>query len=131
MQTFYSCRCSSVVFLRPLFAPALVLVIALTSVGAADTVAQAGDSATNKSDLSSSNFKKSGERFLPGEEVVTPTGRKLKVWSSEGPVKVNPAPEPFCTGGDKSSECGQAKELQPTLGGVVVDTRRIERGKGK
>ncbi|MCB0344692.1 MAG: hypothetical protein KDD66_06230 [Bdellovibrionales bacterium] len=42
----------------------------------------------------SSNFKKT-ERFLPGEEVVTPTGKKMKVWSTEGPVPVSKAPEPF------------------------------------
>lgn len=34
-------------------------------------------------------------RYLPGEEVVTPTGKKVKVWSTEGPVSVSPAPEPF------------------------------------
>lgn len=32
---------------------------------------------------------------LPGEEVVTSTGKKMKVWSTEGPVKVSPPPQPF------------------------------------
>ena len=42
----------------------------------------------------SANYQKA-EKLLPGEEVVTPTGQKIKVWSTEGPVKVNKAPEPF------------------------------------
>lgn len=31
---------------------------------------------------------------LPGEEVVTQTGQRMKVWSSAGPVPVNPMPTP-------------------------------------
>ncbi len=42
----------------------------------------------------SSNFHKT-EKFLPGEEVVSPTGQRMKVWSTEGPVPVSRAPEPF------------------------------------
>ncbi len=38
-------------------------------------------------------------RYLPGEEVVTPTGKKLKVWSTEGPVSVSKTPEPFADKG--------------------------------
>ncbi|MFN8388951.1 MAG: hypothetical protein U0136_01520 [Bdellovibrionota bacterium] len=45
-------------------------------------------------DQSSSNFKKT-KKFLPGEEVVTPTGKTVKVWSTEGPVPVSRAPQPF------------------------------------
>ncbi len=45
-------------------------------------------------DQSSANFNKT-QRFIPGEEVITPTGKKVKVWSSEGPVPVSRAPEPF------------------------------------
>lgn len=42
----------------------------------------------------SGNYNKD-RQFLPGEEVVTPTGQKLKVWSTEGPVSVSKAPDPF------------------------------------
>ncbi len=49
---------------------------------------------TVNQDNSSANFHKTKE-FLPGEEVVTTTGKKVKVWSTEGAVKVNKAPEPF------------------------------------
>ena len=45
-------------------------------------------------DQSSANYEKA-KKLLPGEEVVTPTGQKLKVWSTEGPVPVSKAPEPF------------------------------------
>jgi hypothetical protein len=31
---------------------------------------------------------------LPGEEVTTEGGRKMRVWSSSGPVPVNPRPTP-------------------------------------
>ena len=44
-------------------------------------------------DQSSKNFPKIG-RFLPGEEVVTPTGKKMRVWSTEGPVPVTQPPNP-------------------------------------
>ena len=42
----------------------------------------------------SENFDKT-DKFLPGEEVVSPRGQKLKIWSTEGPVPVDRAPEPF------------------------------------
>jgi hypothetical protein len=32
---------------------------------------------------------------IPGQEVVTSEGRKARVWSTEGPVPVSQAPEPF------------------------------------
>lgn len=50
--------------------------------------------AGSNADLSSPNFQKS-DQFLPGEEIVTPTGQKMKVWSTNGPVAVDRAPEPF------------------------------------
>ncbi len=34
-------------------------------------------------------------RVLPGEEVETASGKRMKVWTTEGPVAVAPAPEPF------------------------------------
>jgi hypothetical protein len=37
---------------------------------------------------------------LPGEEVVTQTGQRMKVWSSAGPVPVNPMPTPQNIFGD-------------------------------
>ena len=39
---------------------------------------------------------------LPGEAVKTDTGRKMKVWTTAGPVPVESAPEPWkCEGGCK------------------------------
>lgn len=32
--------------------------------------------------------------LLPGEEVVTETGQRMRTWSSAGPVPVNPRPTP-------------------------------------
>jgi hypothetical protein len=31
---------------------------------------------------------------MPGEEIVTETGQRMRVWSSAGPVPVNPQPTP-------------------------------------
>jgi hypothetical protein len=31
---------------------------------------------------------------LPGEEIVTEGGRKMRVWSSSGPVPINPPQQP-------------------------------------
>jgi hypothetical protein len=53
------------------------------------------------------------DKLLPGETVVTPTGQTIKVWSTEGPVKVSPPPDPF---DDPSKQ-------HLDQGGVVVDMR--------
>ncbi len=42
----------------------------------------------------SKNYEKA-KQLLPGEEVVTPTGQKIKVWSTVGSVPVEKASEPF------------------------------------
>ena len=52
------------------------------------------DRAAKTAPTASSNFGKT-DRFLPGEEVVGPTGKKMRVWSTEGPVSVSQSPEPF------------------------------------
>ena len=50
---------------------------------------------------------------MPGEEIVTETGQKMKVWSSAGPVPVNPQPTPqSLPGGANGAGVG-----------VIVDTR--------
>jgi hypothetical protein len=48
---------------------------------------------------------------MPGEEIVTETGQKMKTWSSSGPVPVNRRPPPQAVGNGAG------------LGGVIVDTR--------
>jgi hypothetical protein len=65
-------------------------------------------------DQSSANFNKT-TNFIPGEEVITPTGKKLKVWSTTGPVPVSRAPDPFED---------REKSVLPA-GGVIVDTRGV------
>lgn len=65
------------------------------------------------SDKRSGNYDKA-QKLLPGETVVTPTGQRIKVWSTQGPVEVSPAPEPFAkpNGG------------LPDGVGVITDERR-------
>ena len=65
-----------------------------------------------KPGLESSNYDKTEDRFLPGEEVVTPTGKKMKVWSARGPVRVSPPPQPF-----------DDPEKQRLPDGIIVDGR--------
>jgi hypothetical protein len=49
---------------------------------------------------------------LPGEEVVTQTGQKMRVWSSAGPVPVNPQPTPQTFNGNGYGGAG-----------IIVDDR--------
>lgn len=74
------------------FVAAGVFLMAI-SVAKADSEWEAPQPTPNESptplqqDQSSKNFSKTG-KFLPGEEVVTSTGKKMRVWSTEGPVPV-------------------------------------------
>ena len=55
---------------------------------------------------------KEGADFIPGQEVVDPSsGKRVKVWTTRGPVPVSQPPEPFAT-----------KPL-PEGVGVVIDGR--------
>jgi len=77
-----------------------------------DTSAVPTTAATPGSDAS---FDKRLPPVFPGEEVVD-SGKKIKVWSSSGPVPVNPAPEPFQRESDT--------KVLDAVGGVVVDQRQ-------
>lgn len=37
---------------------------------------------------------------MPGEEIVTETGQRMRVWSSAGPVPINPPPTPQTLNGN-------------------------------
>lgn len=65
----------------------------------------------------SANYGKEKAEFLPGEEVVTPTGKKVKVWSTRGPVPVSKAPEPF-----------EDREKTVLPSGVIVEVDEDYRG---
>lgn len=41
------------------------------------------------------NSNKVSSDTVPGQEVITPTGKKVKFWSTKGPVEVSKAPDPF------------------------------------
>lgn len=51
---------------------------------------------------------------LPGEEIVTETGQKMRVWSSAGPVPVNPMPTPQQIFGNGTNGGGL---------GIIIDGR--------
>ncbi len=63
----------------------------------------------------SGNYDKTGKQLMPGEEIVTPTGKKMRVWNTAGPVPVQRAPEPF-------QKTPQEQGLPNGLG-VIVDQR--------
>ena len=65
-------------------------------VTAGDAVADGGTSETQPKTPSqaSENYYKT-DKFLPGEEVVSTTGKKMKVWSTTGPVAVSSPLKPF------------------------------------
>jgi hypothetical protein len=56
---------------------------------------------------------------MPGEEIVTETGQKIKTWSSSGPVPVNRRPEPQIGAGNPQGGNGWVGSGV----GVIVDGR--------
>lgn len=51
---------------------------------------------------------------FPGQEVTTQSGTKVKLWSTVGPVPVEPAPQPF----DRDKQHGLSGSQ------IIVDTRK-------
>ncbi|MCB0359074.1 MAG: hypothetical protein KDD44_05550 [Bdellovibrionales bacterium] len=99
-------------FSRSQFRLILLGSILLCDVAVAESPASTGSQA-------SENYSKT-EQFLPGEEVVTPTGQRMRVWSTRGPVRVSPPPQPF-DDPEKQSLSGS---------GVLVDERNDVRKEG-
>ena len=88
----------------------------------ADGVAVADDAAPvaegTPSQASDASFDKRLPPVLPGEQV-NDSGRKMKVWSTAGPVPVSSAPpEPY--------QENQIRNTERILGGggVIIDNRR-------
>lgn len=55
-------------------------------------------------------------RLYPGEEIITPAGKKMRVWTTEGPVAVSPAPK---------IPQAEPDPLPHGLGSIVVDGRHM------
>lgn len=80
----------------PCFLPILVcafaLILPLSREARAD---EAGlEQAAGTYTPTSKQYDKRLPPVLPGEVVVTEEGQKMRVWSSSGPVPVNPRPTP-------------------------------------
>ncbi|RIL09231.1 MAG: hypothetical protein DCC75_07025 [Proteobacteria bacterium] len=71
--------------------------------------------------VSDAAFDKRLPPVFPGEEV-SDGDKKIKVWSSSGPVPVGPAPEPF-DGCSASGGLGCEGGRIPPGTGVIVDQR--------
>ncbi len=83
-----------------LFSSVAIAVFAACGVAFADQ-GDTNDSSTDTDDKPTT--RQDDDRLppvLPGEEVVTQTGQKMRVWSSAGPVPVNQQPTPQSLGGD-------------------------------
>lgn len=63
---------------------------------------------------SQKTFDKRLPPVLPGETVTDSSGKKMRVWSTSGPVVVSEAPEPW-------KKEGELNQVAP--GGVIVDRR--------
>lgn len=83
-----------------------IIFLLLTS--AANALAETADSEPNKA--SDASFDKRLPPVLPGEEVKD-SGKKMKVWSTSGPVPVAQPPEPW-------------KGTIPPGLGIIVDQRK-------
>ena len=101
------------------FLPILVSVFLLTTV--AGTEARADEAGLQQAPESftptSKQYDKRLPPVLPGEEVTTEGGRKMRVWSSSGPVPVNPRPTPQTYNGG--------------MPGLILDGRREPHAPGQ
>ena len=92
--------------------------VAIGSVASADQ-GDTGDSAAEADGTNKPTTRQDDDRLppvLPGEEVVTQTGQKMRVWSSAGPVPVNQQPTPQTLNGNGYGGVG-----------VIVDGRDFGR----
>jgi len=56
---------------------------------------------------------------LPGEDIRIGSGRKMKVWTTAGPVPVAEPPEPWKNGGRRGKGRAAAEDIS-----VIIDGRR-------
>lgn len=101
-----------------LFACVSAAFVWVGSVGSADQ-GDTGDTAAEADGNDKPTTRQDDDRLppvLPGEEVVTQTGQKMRVWSSAGPVPVNQQPTPQTLNGDGYGGVG-----------VIVDGRGFGR----
>lgn len=72
----------------------LALVYSIQFYGFLDIVI--ADSKVEESKQAENNLREPYQReILPGEEITTKDGKKVRRWSTRGPVEVAPAPQPF------------------------------------
>jgi hypothetical protein len=101
----------------------LTLLLCTLSVALGDQADSGDDSTGGVAGADQPTTRQDDDRLppvLPGEEVVTQTGQKMRVWSSAGPVPINQQPTPQPWGGGGYGYGGPA---------VIVDGRGFE-GRG-
>jgi hypothetical protein len=77
-----------------LYVVAVITVITCAAVPLKAALADGKVAAENGANPTTRQYNERLPPVLPGEEVVTETGQKMRVWSSSGPVPVNPQPTP-------------------------------------
>lgn len=87
--------------------------------GEASNRAQGDGQASSTAETSPQLLDKRLPAVMPGQEV-TANGKKMKVWSSSGPVPVSEPPEPW------RRDSGQIHVNENGVG-VIVDQREKER----
>jgi len=102
---------------KGLYVLTAVLLWSVPTLALADGEQQTDRDAADVKSKESSNYQKAKD-FIPGEDVVTPTGKKVKVWSTKGPVDVDRAPQPF----DDPAHA----QIPP---GVIVDSTVLDRNR--
>ena len=85
----------------------------------AEEIPETSGTPTSASDAS---FDKRLPPVLPGE-IVNDSGRKMKVWSTSGPVPVSDAPEPW----KKDEDVLSGGKTGPSDVHVVIDKRKDKR----
>lgn len=92
----------------------LVQIVAVVGVWRVERAHADGNASANQPQYRRPTTRQYDDRLppvMPGEEIVTETGQKMKTWTSAGPVPVNRRPPPQALGNGSG------------LGGVIVDTR--------
>lgn len=82
---------------KPLFERLMILLLSAAGVLAYGHNASADGSVVSQPSGERPTSRQYSDRLpplLPGEEVVTETGQKIKTWTSAGPVPVNRRPTP-------------------------------------
>jgi hypothetical protein len=85
--------------------------------------ADAPDSGFAYDDVKPNSGGSGDQDYLPGEQVTTQSGKKMRVWSTRGPVPVNQQPP-------AAPQLNDGSQQLPVGTSIIVDDRYGVRGGG-